>query len=248
LPLVAIALIAIIVKLLPLMRQNRSVALLALAALVLCAAVPIGSWMIWTKHHFGDLTGSTTKIAVLGWTQKPFAVWRRHPIFTLQGLWVFWSDLIAAFWRGEVSWRNRRLGSSLADRFYAISSLLFLGATVAGVIKGRGLSVFQRQAIAVAVLSFMAAVGFLALLSIQFDFGNCVNPSRAHPYFTSGRLLSGGLIPFALLYVYGIAYLVRRINAVLPLFVLGLIVAFVTTSEILIKRVAFASEHNWFHL
>jgi hypothetical protein len=52
------------------------------------------------------------------------------------------------------------------------------------------------------------------------------------PYFTSGRLLGGGLIPFALLYVYGVAYLLRRITAVLPVFVLGLIVAFVTISEI----------------
>jgi hypothetical protein len=55
------------------------------------------------------------------------------------------------------------------------------------------------------------------------------------------------LIPFALLYVYGISSLLRRISAVLPLVVLAAIVTFVTTSEILINRVVFASEHNWFH-
>jgi len=60
-------------------------------------------------------------------------------------------------------------------------------------------------------------------------------------------LLSGALIPFALLYVYGISSLLRRASAVLPLVVLGAIVVFVTTSEILIDRVVFASEHNWFH-
>jgi Na+/proline symporter len=96
-------------------------------------------------------------------------------------------------------------------------------------------------------LIFLAGVAFLALLSIQFDFGNCINPSRAHPYFTSGRLLSGALIPFAIVYVYGLFWACRRINTALPLIVLGLIVVFVTTSEILVNRVVFSSEHNWFH-
>ena len=94
---------------------------------------------------------------------------------------------------------------------------------------------FQRQAISIAALCFIALVGFLALLSIQFDFGNCVNPSRAHPYFSSGRLLSGALIPFALFYVYGIAWLFRRINTALPLIVLSGVVAFVIASEIVVN-------------
>ena len=248
LPLIAVALIAIVAKSLPTMRQKPSATLLALATLILCAAVPIGSWMMWTKNQFGDLTGSATKIALLGWTPKPFADWWHHPIFTLRGLWAFWSDLLAAFWRGEVNWENRPLNSPLADRFYAISSLLFLCAAIAGVMKERGPSAFKRQAIGCAVLTFIVVVGFLALLSIQFDFGNCVNPSRAHPYFTSGRLLSGALIPFALLYVCGVTFLLRRLSPVLPLVTLGIIVAFITSSEILVKRVAFSSEHNWFHL
>ena len=40
--------------------------LIALTALDLCAAVPICSWMVWLKLQFGDLTGSTAKIAFLG--------------------------------------------------------------------------------------------------------------------------------------------------------------------------------------
>jgi hypothetical protein len=75
------------------------------------------------------------------------------------------------------------------------------------------------------------------------NIGSCVNPSRAHPY-----LLGGALIPFALFYVYGIAFLFRRINSALPLVILGVIVVFATVSEIIISRVVFASEHNWFHL
>jgi hypothetical protein len=120
-------------------------------------------------------------------------------------------------------------------------------AAVMGLRKKSGLSAFQRQALGIAALSFTISVGFLALLSIQFDFGNCINPSRVHPYFTSGRLLSGALIPFALIYVYGIAWLFRRINAALPLVVLGIIIFFATMSEIIVNHVIFASEHNWFH-
>jgi len=248
LPLIAVALVVIIAKLWPAIRQTPSRVFGALAALVICAAIPIGSWMVWTKYQFGDVMGSTAKIAFLDWTRKPFADWWQHPIFTPRGLWIFWSDLIASFWRGEVKWHGQVLRWPPADGFYVISSLALVAVALIGLRTKAGLSAFQRQAIGIAVLSFIVSVGCLALLSIQFDFGNCINPSRAHPYFTSGRLLSGAFIPFALIYAYGISYLFRRINAAVPLTVLGLIVVFVTASEILTMRTVFASDHNWFHL
>jgi hypothetical protein len=248
LPLIVVALVTIIAKLQPAIRQRPETALIAFTGLVLCAAIPIGAWIVWTKYQFGDLTGSAAKITLLGWTQKPFADWWHHPIFTLRGLWIFWRDLIASFWRGEAKWHGQPLSCPLADGFYVISSLALLCVALFGLRKKVGLSVFQRQAIGIAALGFIASVGFLALLSIQFDFGSCINPSRAHPYFASGRLLSGALIPFALFYVYGIAWLFRRINPVLPLLVLGVILAFTLTSEIVVNRVVFTSEHNLFHL
>jgi Predicted membrane protein (DUF2142) len=247
LPLIVVAVVVILVRFVAIVRRTPRDGLTALAALVLCAAVPIGSWIVWVKLQFGDFTGSAAKISLLGWTRKPFGDWWHHPLFTPRGVWIFWSDLIASFWRGEVSWRGRPLRWRGADGFYAVSSLLVLAAATIGLRKRAGLSAFQRQAIGSAILIFLAGVTFLALLSIQFDFGNCFNPSREHPYFTSGRLLSGALIPFAVVYVYAVSCLCRRINTALPLIVLGLIVVFVTTSEILVTRVVFASEHNWFH-
>jgi hypothetical protein len=140
---------------------------------------------------------------------------------------------------------------------YAVSSLLLLAAANVGLRKQAGLSGFQRQAIGSAILIFLAGFVFLALLSIQFDFGTCINPSREHPYFTSGRLLSGAIIPFALSYVYGISCLcrvatskfrqIRWIETSLPLVVLSAIVAFSQASEIFVTHPVFASEHNWFH-
>jgi len=248
LPLVAVALGVITARSIAIILRTPRAGLIALAGLISCAAIPIGTWMLWTKFHFGDFTGSTAKINLLGWTRKPFGDWWQHPIFTPRGVWIFWSDLIASFWRGEASWHGRPLRWRGADGFYAVSSLLLLAAAIVGLRKQTGLSAFQRQAIGSAILIFLAGVVFLALLSIQFDFGNCINPSREHPYFTSGRLLSGALIPFAVVFVYALSWIFGRISTAMPLIVLGLIVAFVAASEILVNRVVFVSEHNWFHL
>jgi len=247
LPLVAIALAVIVARSIAIILQTHRAGLIALVALISCAVIPVGTWMLWTKFHFGDFTGSTAKIALLGWTRKPFADWWQHPIFTPRGVWTFWSDLVASGWRGEVSWHGQPLRWRGADGFYAVSSFVFLAAAMAGLRKQAGLTAFQREAIGSAILIFLAGVAFLALLSIQFDFGNCINPSREHPYFTSGRLLSGALIPFAVVYVYGLSWVCGRVNTALPLVVVGLVVVFVTTSEILVNWVVLVSEHNWFH-
>ena len=247
LPLMAVALAVIGARSIAIIPRTPRAGLIPLAALISCAAIPVGMWILWTKFHFGDFTGSTTKIGLLGWTRKPFGDWWQHPIFTLRGAWIFWSDLIASFWRGEVSWHGQPLRWRGSDGFYAVSSLLALAAAMAGLRKQVGLSGFQRQAIGSAILIFLAGGVFLALLSIQFDFGNCINPSREHPYFTSGRLLSGALIPFAVVYVYAVSWMCRQISPALPLIALGLIVVLLTSSEILVNRVVFLSEHNWFH-
>lgn len=248
LPLIAVALVAIVVKLLLIIRRTPTAGLAALAALAVCAAIPIGSWLVWTKYQFGDLTGSTEKITLLGWTRKPFDDWWQHPIFTPRGLWAFWWNLLASFWRGEVSWHGRLLSWGPVDGFFAMSSLILLGSAIVGLPRRAGLSTFQQQAIVIAILMVVAGIVFLALLSIQFDFGTSTGPSRAHPYFTAGRLLSGALIPFVLVYVYGTVFLLRPIrSAVLALTILAGVAAFLATSEMVVNHVTFASEHNWFH-
>jgi hypothetical protein len=247
-PPVTVAVVIIIARVVVIIRRAPRAGLIALVAVVLCAAIPIGSWMLWTESHFGDLTGSTGKIALLGWTRKPFGDWWHHPIFTPRGLWIFWSDLIASFLRGEINWHGLALRWRVADGFYAISTLLFVAVAIVGLRKRTGLTAFQRQAIGSAILIFIAGIAFLGMLSIQFDFGNCINPSRAHPYFTSGRLLTGALIPFAIVYVYGVACVCGRFNARLGIVVLGCVALFMFASEIWVNRLVFVSEHNWFHI
>ena len=257
LPLIVIAFAVVLARLVATTRRTPGAGLIALAVLLFCAIVPIGSWIIWLKLQFGDFTGSAAKIAFLDWTRKPFVDWWQHPIFKPAGLWIFWSDLMARFWRGEVEWHGEQFNWQIADTLFAVSSLVFIAAAVVALRKRVGLSAFQRQGFGVAILTVAAGIVFLGLLSIQFDFGTCVNPSRLHPYFTSGRLLSGALIPFALSYVYGISCLCRLatsriqqahwIGTASTLIVLGAIIVFSQASEILIIHPVFASEHNWFH-
>jgi len=100
-----------------------------------------------------------------------------------------------------------------------------------------------------ALLSFAALVAFVALLSIAFDFGGCVYPSREHPYFTSGRLLGAAAIPFFLLYARALDWTMCQITRNwLRLIVLGGIVLIVSVSQVIINWPAFLSHYNFFHM
>lgn len=85
-------------------------------------------------------------------------------------------------------------------------------------------------------------------MSIIYDFHNCPYPSRAHPYFTSGRLLLGALIPFLLFIVYGLDRLLARFEDVTKFITLAAIVLTMLLLETATNWPAFSSDYNWFHL
>jgi hypothetical protein len=221
----------------------------ALSALVVCAAIPIIAWMFWMKFHFGDFTGAASKAQLLGWTAKPFSDWWSHPIFTLPGMWTFVSELIASFWRGEFMWHAQLIGSKGMDLFYIFSSLGLVVITVTSLLRkgAKNLTEAQRRVLWIGVACVLVTIAFLAFLSLQFDFGQCINPSREKPYFFQGRLMLGTLIPFATVYVYGLSRLLRTLPALI-LAAVGAIAIAITTSEFLANRIAFTSVYNWFHL
>ena len=221
----------------------------ALGAVAVCAATPIAAWLVWMKAHFGDFTGAASKAQLLGWTTKPFSEWWSHPIFTVSGVWTFLSELIASFWRGEFMWHARLIGFQGLDLFYAISSLSLLLIAVTSLARpgAKDISTAQRHLLWIAAMCVVLTFVFLAFLSLQFDFGACINPSRERPYFFQGRLMLGALIPFAMVYVYGLSRLLRsKPNLVLG--ALGAIAIAITFSDLLANRVAFTSAYNWFHM
>jgi len=221
-----------------------------LGSLALCALVPMTGWLVWTKLAFGDFTGSTPKIEILGWTQKPFTEWWHHPIFTPHGLWTFLSGTLATLWQGEFLWHRQPLAFPGVNLVYALSSLGLTGIALVNLLPPfKTATSAQRQALWLGFGSVCAAMAFLGFVSIIYDFHNCFYPSRACPYFTSGRLMLGALVPFLLLVVFGLdrAFSFTEKNWPRWLALAGL-VWFMLVSEIVTDWPVFFSEYNWFHL
>jgi hypothetical protein len=107
----------------------------------------------------------------------------------------------------------------------------------------------QRLTESQSLLLFLTSVLFMAAISLLFDFHKCVNPSREHPFFVSGRIISGALLPFVLMYVAGMEFLLRPIRKWRPAaLALACLLVFITIAEFQVRRVAFSSPYNFFAL
>jgi len=251
LPLLAVGIIVVVLKVSQLTRTRRlRAALGSLSALALSTTLPIVLWFAWNYQTFGDLTATRSKIEFLGWIRKPVGNWLPHPIFTFHGLKEFWPQLIASLWRGEFIWHGQRLASQATDAFYWISSTLAIGMAIISLFPRLAkLTNFQRQSLWLAFLSFTALVVFVVVLSVAFDFGLCVYPSREHPYFFSGRLLAAAAVPFFLFYSQALACVFSRIPPMwLRIVLFAGIVLFIVVSQSIVDWPAFSSRYNFFHL
>lgn len=222
----------------------------ATLALLASAVIPVGLWFAWNVHAFGDLTATASKIDFLGWTRKPVADWWSHPIFTPHGLNAFWPELIASFWRGEFIWNGKRLSSGVADAFYWISSTVAIAFAVVSLFsRSSKLTSFQRESLWLAFSSFAVLVLFVAIISVAFDFGACLYPSREHPYFTSGRLLAAAAVPFFLLYAQATDYLGSLLSRpwVRELLIVSTALV-VVVAEVIVNWPAFQSSYNFLRL
>lgn len=249
LPLLAVSAAAVMLKMGWLARTGRwRPALPSFMTLVLCAGLPAAGWMIWAKLVYGDFTGSTAKIQYLGWTLKPFAEWWHHPLFTLPGLWTFLSGLLQTLWQGEFWWHGRPMDLPWADAFYVVPTLCFAVFAMIQLFRHAATGP-QSVALWLAFSCLAASVGFLAFLSIIFNFGNCFYPSPEHPYFDAGRLMLGAVIPFLLFLLSGVSRLLEGIKNkwAWPTVLLGMIL-FMLATEIATDWTVFSSQYNWFHL
>ena len=249
-PLLAVSVLAVLLKTWRLFRAERlPMAVPALFSFAICAGLPVAIWLVWCKVIFGDFTGSDAKIRFLGWTHKPFADWWPHPIFTLHGFWTFLSGNLATLWQGEILWHRKPLALHGVDSFYAILSAGLLALALVALLQRPAVTTTpQWRALAFAFGCFAAIVAFFFWLSIIYDFQDCFYPSRAHPYFTSGRLLLGALIPFLLLFVFGLDRALTRFSNTAKFSMLTGIILFMLISEITIDWPMFANPYNWFHM
>ena len=211
-------------------------------------ALPVLAWLGWNAWMVGDVTGHSQVAG--GWTRKPLLEIFDHPFFTAEGATFFTRELITSYWRGEFFWKNERLTSSGMDLFYLVTTILFI---IAGVVRIVGFSgsddVNRRLTDRSAALSLALGVASLIFVSIGYDFGNWAYPSRESPFLWSGRLISGSLVPFLLLYCSGLEFLLSRwADRRLTLAVISGIAIAILGSEISLSWSVFSSPYNWFHL
>lgn len=231
-------------------RQTRRAKLWVVTATALAASGLPLVWMMYNRLVIGDITGSRAKVAYLGWTLKPISTIAHHPLFSWNGLTYFLLSLTRTFWRGEYVWHGQPMRSVAADWFYVLSSaslaLMFL------VHFWRGRARFSQQQTLAGLHAFSIVCGsllFMAAISIAFDFDTCPYPSRQRPFFVSGRIISGALLPFVLIYTGGLEVLTNRIRKwVHPSVVLACVVGFITVSEIIVRSEVLSSRFNFFNL
>jgi 4-amino-4-deoxy-L-arabinose transferase-like glycosyltransferase len=222
----------------------------SLLAFALASTVPVALWLGRNYVLFGDFSGAAASIQDRTWTLKPFGEMFNHPILTPSGLFYFLTELTRTFWRGEFIWNFKKIASGFMDWFYIISSAVFLTASIAGFILNKtqtdkSNSLALKAGLFIVVLS----IAFLAVMSMRYDFGQCVYPSREKPYFISGRLISGAILPFLLLYIDGLHRILSKLRlANCLLIAVSIIIAAITISEIILSRPVFVSPYNWFHI
>jgi hypothetical protein len=244
LPLLVVAGIFLALKILRLAQNGKlRASISALAVLLAAAGVPMMAWMTWCKINFGDYTGSSLKIHFLGWTTQPFAAWFQHPLFTPHGLWIFVSGNLATFWQGEFLWHREPLALPGVDLFYVVLTGLALAFALAGTLRRPA----PRAALWFSGACLAALLGFFALLSVKYDFQDCFYPSREHPFFTSGRLMLGALIPFLLLFTFGLDQAMQKFSSAIKFAVLAALLLFMLAAEITIDWPIFPNAYNWFH-
>lgn len=146
-------------------------------------------------------------------------------------------------------WHGRALAAPGAGALYTILSLAMIVAALAGLRPRLGnAGLMQCRALWFSFAGVAASLGFFAFLSIIYDFHNCQNPSREHPYFHAGRMFLGALIPFSLLFVFGIDRVLDRFGTAAKFSALGGLVLFMFISEAATDWPVLSSPYNWFHM
>lgn len=249
-PVLAVSSVFVLLKIQRLAKANQfKLCLPALCALFVCAVAPVAIWVAWCKRFYGDFTGAPEKIHLLGWTIKPFSQWWHHPIFTPTGLWTYLSGQLGTFWQGEFLWHNQPLVLPETDLIYTVFSLGLLAFVLLRLFSpSSNLAQPQVHALWFSLACFAAELGFFALMSVVYDFNDCINPSRQHPYFHAGRMLLGALIPFLLLIVYGVDRALNRFGNTTKFIILAATVIAMLCLEIATDKPVFNSQYNWFHM
>ena len=193
LPLLAVAALVVLLKTWSMWRAGTSwPASRALVWLVLCAGLPVGAWLVWSKFAFGDFTGSALKLQAITWTLKPFhaMVAPSHffggwfvdfPVGTPGGV---LAGRISLAWDATRSARDRRV---LCDT-HVVSPDRGCGQPLAAAEPAQCISTPDARAV---TGLFRRRRGVPGMDVGHLRFRHLHQPSRGFPYFIAGRLILG---------------------------------------------------------
>ena len=249
LPLLLMALILLAVKSIPGIRAGISIRSVGrAAAFFLSLGLPIA---VWTIHNYltdGDWTGTSRKIALLGWQYKSLSNILPHPIFTFSGMGYFLHELFAAFWRGEFVWGLQRLAPGWMDYFYSISTIVLLLIACFYLMRLHDSS-HEKTIVSVSLAGISLALGYMAILSMAFDFGKCFYPSVEMPFFTSGRLILCMMFPIFFCYTWSIDRIVTTyVRPVRGIFIIIIVCVLMMLCSISTLNKPLHSAYNFFHV
>lgn len=239
-PICAVVVAAAIIRVTRAPRGHRPI--LPAILLLICAAAPVALWMLRNYLLLGEVTGNGAKLRSLGWTPLPVSAYWQHPIFTPVGFAKFWAELMNTLWTGELHWQGRRLGA------WGISALCVAAATILPLCFVIGHWKSNRLLVIAGLALVAMYVSLMAWLSMAFDFGQCFYPSKAWPYFTSGRLILGVIVPLLAMCVGGLDIVFAGSRSALRWPVLIAFAGVLLMVEIVQLIPVFSSHFNWFHL
>jgi hypothetical protein len=213
-------------------------------AMLTAAALPIGAWLLRNYLVLGNWSGSKSKQEYLTWTVKPLSQLFHHPLFSWEGFSYFVTTLSRNFWRGELWWHGApRVG--WIDPLYLSFSLIFCGTFLFYALKTKNRDTTQSFANTASIMMVAASVLFLMAISLPFDFGRCFYPSQARPYFVSGRIIIGILLPFLIMFLSGLqiacGWISHRLN---PLYVALPLAAVIFITETVLFLPILSSRFN----
>lgn len=220
--------------------------LLPVAGFLVLSVLPMGLWLLWNHHNTGDWTNSTEKVAHLTWTRKPWSEILDHPVFHGRGLGKFYWLTIANFWSGEGVWHRDRISLPWLDAIYVLTTTGCSIAVIVALIKRR---LGSAGVYDIAFLTyFVVSLGSLLILSLLWDFGSCFYPSRLEPFFFSGRLILGCLLPLVLVCLRGLELMLRPLCPGQRNVIFGGMVAAILVLQTVPRIEQFRSAFNWYHL
>jgi Predicted membrane protein (DUF2142) len=215
--------------------------------LVVSAAIPLLLWGIRNRLVLGDWTATATKVKELTWTPKPWNEFLDHPIFTRENASAYFTKLTANFFDGDANWHKHAARSALADGFFLMTAGLLPIIGLVGALWRGSREARARLAVVLSAVAVASYLAVLIVLSMRFDFGACDFPSRAFPFFTSGRLIAGALVPLMVLYACGIRELLGRRSLLVAAAVTATVAMMILAQEPFLTM-ASRSQYNWFHL